>query len=276
MSLPASAFQGASLPILYARGPLSSSGALQQHDLRGAAIVDLSSGASMSANNNSLQAKKNAHAWLMVTGWTLILAGAVIARSFRTHGGSLWFQLHRALQVVGMTTVLAAFILIFTALGGRRTIYTTHFRLGVSATTLALAQMSALVFRPHLDSRWRRLWALSHHWIGRSAVVLSIANIYYGMINVLLVGSWAVISYSVVFGSIVLLGAVKEGLDYLYLPPPAKFKVVNSVEEAEAALVGSALGNVCRRSHAKVDETATGDSNCISVGSSADMESGHD
>lgn len=54
----------------------------------------------------------------------------------------------------------------------------------MAATALALAQLSALLLRPLADSRWRRPWALAHHWVGRSAVALGAANIYYGILAV--------------------------------------------------------------------------------------------
>jgi hypothetical protein len=237
VSLPAASVNNGQLNILYAKGTLNpTSGLLQQHTIRGAASLDLASGASTSTTDTSAEAKKDAHAWLMAIGWTVILSGAVVARSFRSLG-PIWFRIHRAMQVFGLICVLTAFILIFSALGGNKTTYTLHFNLGVAATTLGLAQLSALLFRPHLDSRYRRAWALGHHWIGRSAILLAVANIYYGIINVKQVGSWAVISYSIVFGLILGVGILKESIDYLRLPPPAlvKAQFANVDQEREAA-----------------------------------------
>lgn len=237
VSLPATSITNGQLNVLYAKGTLNpTTGLLQQHDTRGAASLDLASGAAISTTDTSAEAKKNAHAWLMVIGWTVILSGTVVARSFKNLG-PIWFQIHRAMQVFGLICVLTAFILIFSALGGNKTTYTLHFNLGVAATTLGLVQLSALLFRPHLDSRYRRAWALGHHWIGRSAVLLAVANIYYGIINVKQVGSWAVISYSVVFGLILGAGILKESIDYLRLPPPALMKAqfANVDQEREAA-----------------------------------------
>jgi hypothetical protein len=271
VSLPADLIRNGQLNVLYARGRCdSTTGLLQQHDTRAAANLDLASGAS--SNNeidSSSEAKKNAHAWLMVVGWTLLLIGALIARSFKSFLGPVWFQLHRGLQVFGLIIVLIAFILIFSALGGNKTIYTLHFNLGVAATTLGLAQLSALLYRPHLDSPYRRAWSLIHHWIGRSAVLLSIANTYYGMINVKKVGSWAVISYSVVFGLLLGFGIVKESIDYLRLPPSALMtaqfanldqerEVTNAVEELrEVKREAAAVTAVKQRQ--ETDKSSAGD-----------------
>lgn len=169
----------------------------------------------------------------MAIGWTILLAGVGVAHSFRSLPGSLWFQLHRGMQLLGLACVLTAFILTFSALGGHRTRYTLHFNLGVAATTLALAQLSALVFRPHLDSRWRRLWALSHHWIGRSAVALGVANVFYGLINVRHVGAWPVITFSVVIGLVAGAAILKDSVVYLRMPPPA------ALDQGESGSSGS-------------------------------------
>lgn len=221
--------------MIYAAGPIDDTGALQYHGgTRGAATLNLASGTSSASTEASFVAMRNAHAWLMTIGWSFLLLGAVIARSFRTTG-CLWFYFHVGLQVVGLILILTAFILIFVALNGRKTLYPIHFGLGVTATSLALAQTAAMVWRPLKSSPWRRTWALCHAWIGRSALVLAVANIYYGIINVLMVESWAVIAYSIVFGSILGLGAVKEGIDYLQLPPPAEIErhFANNDEERE-------------------------------------------
>lgn len=152
-----------------------------------------------------------AHAWLMVTGWgVLIPCGIVVARCFKETLGPVWFQVHRGVQITGLACALTGFILIFAKVGSGTT-YTLHRRLGISAMTLGLCQLSALVLRPHKDSHYRRAWNLFHWWVGRAAVLVAVANIYEGIINVKRVGSWAVIAYSCVFGSIVTFGLLKDG-----------------------------------------------------------------
>ena len=48
-----------------------------------------------------------AHAWLMVIGWGfLIPSGVVIARSFKNLG-PIWFQIHRAVQTLGLACALS-------------------------------------------------------------------------------------------------------------------------------------------------------------------------
>lgn len=133
ISLPAP--PNLTLPIIYATGPLDpSTAAIQIHDMRDAALLDLTTGQSshQSTDDSSIRAKKNAHAWLMAVGWTLSTLGGVVARSFRVVGGFWWFQIHQSLQLLGISCIIAAFSVIFSALGGHRTTYHVHFNIGIS------------------------------------------------------------------------------------------------------------------------------------------------
>jgi hypothetical protein len=47
-----------------------------------------------------------AHAWLMVIGWGLLLpSGAVVAHSFKSLG-PIWFRIHRTVQILGLSCAL--------------------------------------------------------------------------------------------------------------------------------------------------------------------------
>ena len=257
VSLPASALQSnQQLPVIFARGPMSTTGDLREHTSKASTSLDVSQTSSSTlagtpgaspdpstedTSNDVNQEEENAHAWLMTIGWTLILMGAVIARSFRNYSRSWWFQVHRAVQVTGLVLVLVAFIIIFVSLDGAKSDYDLHFNLGVAAFVLGMVQLHALFFRPALDSTWRRPWALCHHWIGRSAVLVAVANIYEG-IKIQGIGPWAVISYSIVFGCIVGVGAFKEGFDYLSLPPPKLVQKEFANEDIEREALRAAGG----------------------------------
>lgn len=52
-------------------------------------------------------------------------------------------------------------------------------RLGISAMTLALCQATALLLRPHPGTPARPYWNLFHHWVGRAAIVVGVANAYW-------------------------------------------------------------------------------------------------
>ncbi len=55
-----------------------------------------------------------------------------------------------------------------------------------------------MFLRPTHHSRWRRTWNLGHHWIGRTAIGLGIANVYIGLIDEAQEETKYVIAYSVV------------------------------------------------------------------------------
>jgi hypothetical protein len=63
--------------------------------------------------------------------------------------------------------------------------------------------------RPQPGTSLRLLWELVHHWVGRAVTIVAVANIYEG-INVCNVDTWAVATYSAIFG---LIAAVHLGLD---------------------------------------------------------------
>ena len=64
------------------------------------------------------------------------------------------------------------------AYAGWDTEYTVHRNLGLAATVLGLTQPTALVLRPKKGAPLRQAWEYWHHWVGRVAAVLAIANIY--------------------------------------------------------------------------------------------------
>ena len=68
------------------------------------------------------------------------------------------------------------------------------------------------MFRVKRGSRWRGAWEGAHHWVGRVAAGLSIANIYVGLSlfqkwNGSATGGW--VAYSVVLGVIAAVGLSK-------------------------------------------------------------------
>ena len=71
-------------------------------------------------------------------------------------------------------------------------------------------QIPAIRWRPALSHPRRRLWNLFHWWTGRAAVLLAVANIFYGLINVLDVSAGAWGAYTAVFSVIVAAGIAKD------------------------------------------------------------------
>lgn len=216
VQLDSAAAANPSLPIILAAGPLDASGGLLQHSDRGSSSVDLASGTSRGVQGESAHIThlKNAHGWLMAVGWGLLIPLGILVARHGKDWDPLWFHLHRGVQILGLSCALSGFVIIFIAVkeatGSSVSIYTVHCRLGISAMILGLAQLTALVFRPHKGTRLRPYWEFLHHWVGRAAAVVAAANIYEGIINVRHVGTWATVTYSVVFGLIMATGI---GLD---------------------------------------------------------------
>lgn len=214
------AFTATSFPMIYAAGPLASDGSLLQHYDDGNSNVNLDNGLDGASNGGdnsggdngavadsdppSIVRQKNAHSWLMVLSWGVIIPlGIFFARYFQD-AGTWWFQVHRAFQSTGFLMAIAGLALGFTANGGWETDQPVHRDLGMAATALACVQVTALVARPDKHHAYRGLWYHGHAWIGRSAAILAIANIYYGIINVYALGVWAWAAYTGVLGAVVL------------------------------------------------------------------------
>ncbi|PSC69354.1 alpha beta-hydrolase isoform B [Micractinium conductrix] len=224
VELDAAAVDNPAFPVIVAAGFLDSDepqgGNLQYHANRGATTIDFAAGTSGGVTGDSAEVKrlKNAHAWLMVTGWGILIPIGILTARHAKRWDPLWFHVHRAVQVLGLSCALAGFIIIFSAVeqatGSSVSSYTVHRRLGISAMSLGLFQLTALLFRPHKGEKLRPYWEFVHHWVGRAAAVVATANIYEGIINVKHVGMWATVVYSIWFSAVVLLGL---GLDALKL-----------------------------------------------------------
>jgi hypothetical protein len=135
---------------------------------------------------------------------------------------------------MGISIALAG--IIFAPLGlARDTKYGVHRALGISAITLGGLQMSALFFRPPPGTKWRSAWSMGHVWLGRLSAMLAVATIYYALIHMNVVGTWAVIAYSGVLGVIACIGL---GMD---LTERTRANQKAKVSEAEMMSAGQTL-----------------------------------
>jgi protein-S-isoprenylcysteine O-methyltransferase Ste14 len=82
--------------------------------------------------------------------------------------------------------------------------------LGVTITVLGAVQIISLVAKPERGTKARAYWTPWHTWIGRATALLAIANVYYGMIHVADVSSWAWILYTVILAIIIALGLAND------------------------------------------------------------------
>ncbi|KAI3429584.1 hypothetical protein D9Q98_005670 [Chlorella vulgaris] len=210
-----------SMPLIFAAGPVSSDGKPLQHADYGSSTLpiagstDAASATSDGGSSGENLTLKSAHSWLAAIGWgVLIPAGIVMARSFKDAAPPLWFHLHRGLQtlgfVMGTISLGLGFMLVDSEWTAQDHEHAVHRNLGVACTVLGFTQFSALVLRPNLNHKYRFAWRLWHVWVGRSAAVLAIANIYYGILHMWDLGVWTWASYTAVLGSIVGVSVVKD------------------------------------------------------------------
>ncbi|KAG2602540.1 cytochrome b561 and DOMON domain-containing protein At3g07570-like [Panicum virgatum] len=139
--------------------------------------------ASSSGDNGggAVLSSKRRHGVLAVVGWgVLVPAGVALARFFKRLD-PFWFYAHVAAQglgcVVGVVAVVAGFKL-DDADEGR---FAAHKAIGIAVVVGAVLQATALLARPAKDTKARRYWNWYHHNVGRAAVALGVANIFYGL-----------------------------------------------------------------------------------------------
>jgi hypothetical protein len=206
-------------PLIFAAGDLSSSGNLQQHSTFGSSSLDISIALVSKANitdssglsapvvvGSTNSAARTAHMWLMTIGFGVLIPIGILIKSCFKSG----FNLHRAIQTIGFLLGVAGIICGFIAGGGWSSQHAVHRNIGMAIIVLCSLQVFALVWRPKLDANSRRPWAFAHRWLGRIVAVLAISNIYYGMIYVAVLGTWAWATYTAIVGVILMVALGKE------------------------------------------------------------------
>ena len=221
LNFPASEF-----PLIYALGTISSSGSLEKHTLSdsGDGQLDLLVGLPGATNgdgeidppisvNDGLAI---AHMWIASITWGVIIPLTIMISRYLQPHKTVWFTLHRVFAVCGLILALVAVFLGFKANNGWETTKPVHRNLGITCTVLGLVQAFSLipVVRPKKDHKLRPYWFFGHAWIGRSAAILGISNIYYGIIHVEELGTWAWATYTAVLLVIVLVSGVMEVINY--------------------------------------------------------------
>jgi hypothetical protein len=224
-STTAPIYPASEFPLIYAAGPISSTGVLLSHTnandaagylnlLKG--LPGAADGGEIAPDISQSNSVELAHMWCAAISWGFLIPMAIIiSRYFKPHTEK-WFVIHRAVAVTGFLLAIAALVLGFSANNGWETDQPVHRDLGVACTVLGLVQMFAVInkLRPAKDHKLRKYWFFGHAWIGRTAVILAIANIYYGIINVAELGTWAWAVYTAVLACIVALGLVMEVVNW--------------------------------------------------------------
>lgn len=209
-----------SFPLIFSAGSVTASGGLQMHDTRGSSSVDLAAAqnddgsigtmTTVSTGSTNRTARR-AHMWLMAISFGFLMPiGVIIARWGPLSKNPKAFQLHRAIQTLAFLAGCGGIAAGFIAADGWNTPYYVHRDIGLAVLAAFTAQVLSLVLRPSLESKLRRPWVQLHRWVGRAGLLLAIANIYYGIIHVADLDTWAWAAYTAVLGALVVVILARE------------------------------------------------------------------
>jgi len=178
----------------------------------------------------------------MVLSWGLLLpVGVLVARYGKGH--KIWFNVHVACQILGITIASIGFLIAGTSLesGGSA----THSTLGPIIMIMLWFQPLNAYFRPHAPnieageqpSRKRVLWNYVHWYNGRLAVLLAVIQIFVGY-SILQPPIGYVVLYDLV---LVSLATVFVVLEYRRFRHDEKEQLVAHGELVEDSQIGSEL-----------------------------------
>jgi len=128
-----------------------------------------------------------AHVILGAVGFGfLVPAGTLLpaSQTIRALPNAAWFKGHKVLVGIGSLAGWIAFAIAIASITPK--LATSHGKLGLAISALAIAQALLGVFRPHLPSagemksQGRVIWEYAHPFLGRVIVVCSAAQMYLG------------------------------------------------------------------------------------------------
>jgi len=128
------------------------------------------------------------HGIFMSMSWFILSLGVLFSRYLRGVGAAdLWFQAHRATQIVGTIGSFIGFCIIIVyviSTGGSG--MSMHPMLGIIIHIVLLLHFIWALFRPHIEksapkSYLRKLWEIIHHYTGRILVLLAFFTIPLGL-----------------------------------------------------------------------------------------------
>ena len=95
---------------------------------------------------------------------------------------AMWFQWHRALQLLTSALVVVGIVMAVAAVGsdGMKHLGSTHTVIGTTTIVLLLVQITSALLRPAHESSWRRSWEVFHKGNGYAMWVLAIVSCILG------------------------------------------------------------------------------------------------
>ncbi|KAF8642771.1 hypothetical protein HU200_067156 [Digitaria exilis] len=134
---------------------------------------------SSTSGTGAFLSAKRRHGVLAVVSWGVLVPSGVAFARFLKRFDPFWFYAHAVAQgigfVVGVLAVVAGFRL------GDDDEVAAHKAIGVVVVVCACLQVMAVLARPAKETKARRYWNLYHHNVGRVAVALGVANVFYGL-----------------------------------------------------------------------------------------------
>ncbi|XP_042404325.1 cytochrome b561 and DOMON domain-containing protein At3g07570-like [Zingiber officinale] len=202
--------------LIYAVGPQgtvpSSSYYLPTHQSQTSTSINYATGVATSAGSGF--STKRWHGLLTILGWGLLMpVGIIMARYFK-HYDPIWFYSHISIQGVGFVLGLAGIIAGFSLDDNGVSNVDTHKAIGYCILVGGILQVMAFLIRPDKSSKIRRYWNWYHHYVGRGAIVLAVANIFLGISIAHESGSWTV-AYVICLIILVICNIVLEVKKYL-------------------------------------------------------------
>ena len=140
-----------------------------------------SSSSGASGGGGAFLSAARRHGLLALISWgVLVPAGVALARFFKRFD-PFWFYAHVVAQGLGFLLGALAVVAGFRLDDDERAPVATHKGIGVAVVVCACLQVMAVLARPAKETKARRYWNWYHHSVGRAAVVLGVANVFYGL-----------------------------------------------------------------------------------------------
>lgn len=167
----------------------SSDAALAQtHEQRTKGLGLSLTGGAITVAEDNIPKLRQWHAGLMLLSWGVLLPlGAIMAATLKTFGPkSMWFQLHRATQTLGLLLATVGFFLAVAKFDSLPS-GDSHKRFGIVVMVLGWLQPINALVRPHPPESGekptvlRRVWEFVHHVVGWVCVGLAVSTIVQGL-----------------------------------------------------------------------------------------------
>ncbi|XP_023534438.1 cytochrome b561 and DOMON domain-containing protein At3g61750-like [Cucurbita pepo subsp. pepo] len=120
------------------------------------------------------------HGMAAVIGWGILTpAGLLIARYFR-HVEPSWYYFHSSTQFIGFFIGIISISLGRNLYQRTNATFLGHKFLGYTVFFLAGLEVCQFMGRPSRESIRRQYWNFVHYWVGRTAMVLGVSNVFVG------------------------------------------------------------------------------------------------